>query len=726
MKTFIKFLIPLALLAVIFNGCRKDLFEEAALEVVATSDIVPNEGSVADRTITISVKSNTFWAVAVRAPEAIDTNGWAVISQLSGDGDGVISILVNENPEQEFRSMTLTFRAEHLTHKIHISQGKVPVTLFYEDFGTGAPTASPWPSLTDWKNYSRQGLGGANVAYTSEGSGAVTIRGSSVSSGYQDASGEANAMMASTGATLVVKNIASCGARNLTLTFGTNQNQTVLTVFLSPDNGTTWDTLKYTKATIDAWGLVRIPIVLPENTDCFALRFTAGTTGFGTRVDDIKITTRDDVGLPSKCDGSGPDPVGELIYSDNFGTAAPASAPFPSVAEYTGWDRKGSSAATIIYEGTNASVRSSGVSSGYRGASGGANVMFSSAEGGTLIIDGIKPDGKQYMFLSFGTNQTNLIMAASYSADGGAWVPIPFTKNTETWGLVEVGFEIPANTTTLKLRFNAGTTQFGARIDDVSLLGSDEPFPQISVSTNLLEFVMAGEAKKFTVTSNVAWNATSSDQTNFAVSISGNEVTVTATENTTGATRNATVEVKSLDGRVSQTVALTQAGGNNVVLATWDFSSRTALNATTGAGTISRPPGTPGDTLIYHSGERSVRTTNWLEIGSAYWLMTIPVSVNISGNVNVSFSSYGSSTGPGQWKVQVSSDNINWADGDTYNLGTSTTAMSDFSINATLLAAIPSGGTLYLRLIPRSAVSVGGGNVAAGGTNRIAKITVSN
>jgi len=37
---------------------------------------------------------------------------------------------------------------------------------------------------------------------------------------------------------------------------------------------------------------------LPEGTNIFRLRFTAGRTQFGTRIDDIRIVTEDEIGEP--------------------------------------------------------------------------------------------------------------------------------------------------------------------------------------------------------------------------------------------------------------------------------------------------------------------------------------------------------------------------------------------------------------------------------------------
>jgi hypothetical protein len=190
--------------------------------------------------------------------------------------------------------------------------------LLKETFGT---TASGNPSVASYTGYSKTGLGAANVDYKAAG-GAVSVRTTSPSSSYEGASGSCNAMMGTAGATLEVKNIASCGAQNLKLSFGTSQMSDTVSVAYSADNGTTWTDLTYSK-TDTYWGLVSdIAITLPANTTCFALKFTAGKTQFGSRVDDIVVKTDDATGEASNCSNGGNVDVGTGTFSDPYNIAA--------------------------------------------------------------------------------------------------------------------------------------------------------------------------------------------------------------------------------------------------------------------------------------------------------------------------------------------------------------------------------------------------------------------
>ncbi len=107
----------------------------------------------------------------------------------------------------------------------------------------------------------------------------------------------------------------------------------------------------------------------------------------------------------------------------------------------------------------------------------------------------------------------------------------------------------------------------------------DSVTPYLNVEPTSLSFTAAGEEKSFTVESNVAWTATSSDPTNFAVVVDGTTVKVTATENTdTENGRTATVTVIAAGNEaLTKTVTLTQSkkfiGGEPIVLYTLDAST---------------------------------------------------------------------------------------------------------------------------------------------------------
>ncbi|MDR1652439.1 MAG: DUF6359 domain-containing protein [Prevotellaceae bacterium] len=170
------------------------------------------------------------------------------------------------------------------------------VVIYNEDFGATA-TASPWPAAASFDGYKKAGAGAAAVTYAAEG-GNVTIRSNQPSSGYTDASGVNNAMMAAVGASFIINDIATCGATSLKLSFGSIVVADTLAVSYKINGTTTWTPIAYTKEK-SGWGLVEnLAITLPTGTNTIKLKFTAAKTTYGTRIDDVKITTTNVVGSP--------------------------------------------------------------------------------------------------------------------------------------------------------------------------------------------------------------------------------------------------------------------------------------------------------------------------------------------------------------------------------------------------------------------------------------------
>ncbi|MBL0018290.1 MAG: HYR domain-containing protein [Bacteroidetes bacterium] len=124
-----------------------------------------------------------------------------------------------------------------------------------------------------------------------------------------------------------------------------------------------------------------------------------------------------------------------------------------------------------------ADVRNTLPSTGYPGASGGANVFFTGA-GRTFEISGVNTTGFTTMGMAFGvfkstTTSNGLDLRLEVSTDGITYTTLPHTllptgTGTAVWStMTAVGFPSAAN---LRIRFtNLGTTQY--RIDDMILGG---------------------------------------------------------------------------------------------------------------------------------------------------------------------------------------------------------------------------------------------------------------
>jgi len=354
-----------------------------------------------------------------------------------------------------------------------VSTGEV---LYSETFGTAA-TASPWPSVADYTGYTTTGAGAGQVTYTSEG-GTVSIRGNAVSS-YQDASGGCNAMMAATGASLIINDIATCGATTLHLQFGANETSSVMSVAYKINGTSDWVSIPYTK-TSDSWELVSgLDITLPAGANTIKLKFTAATTTYGTRVDDITLTTSDPLGTPvidpdNGGSGGGGTETG-AIFLETCGEAGPSTGTRPSPDTYTDWDN----GAPITYSG-NADIRSTGSLNSHLWFAAWSE-LYPDYE--YLTISGINTAGCSNMTLSFDMTHNG---ESGVTANLMSVVVTDLNTNTETTLTVpatDLGAKntfktisgitgIPA-TSNLQIKFSTSNTNtMGIRLDNIRIDGT--------------------------------------------------------------------------------------------------------------------------------------------------------------------------------------------------------------------------------------------------------------
>lgn len=159
----------------------------------------------------------------------------------------------------------------------------------------------------------------------------------------------------------------------------------------------------------------------------------------------------------------------QTFYSENMGTP-PAGNPL--VTAYTGWQ-----VTTVTYSGT-ASVRGTGASTGYSGASGAGNVFLNNAQ--VFEISGINTSlySTANLTLTFGYKRdqgpaapaTNLLLEKS--TDGTNWTALPYTPTGTAWEVITINNSLIPSTTNLRLRWtNIGVNpaQNQYRIDDIKL-----------------------------------------------------------------------------------------------------------------------------------------------------------------------------------------------------------------------------------------------------------------
>lgn len=477
-------------------------------------------------------------------------------------------------------------------------------TIYAEDFGTSAvQDGTLWPSLATYSGFNTTGKGSDSVSYTSEG-GLVTVRSNSPSQGYTGVSGGSNVMAAAGGATLLVNDIAVCGATNLILSFGTNQTNTILAVSYKINGTSTWVPLTFTKDT-ENWGLVdSLVITLPATANTIKLKFVAGATQYGTRVDDIKLTTKDNTTAPvvDPDEGTDPDPTGNdpdpvTSLSEDFESYATSTgdAYFSTQTDNKGWFG-------FKIQGT--------LEPDMRTFSNNKYVQFSAHR--TAITETLPQEfwllSPRLDLTNAASKQISFEMSAGffnaatefelYIIDGNT--PTATKTKLEGWRKPVAGDIVSGNYTpfissgNINLSAYTGVKRIGFYYKGTSGSGNSTTYQldnfifgdvaTMSVSPASLSFVRAGEAKTFTVTSNKTWTAESSDPTNFAVAVNDNTVTVTAIENTSGASRTATVTVTATDNSINRTVSLSQSGpstGGNLV-ANGNFSAAWTSGIPTG------------------------------------------------------------------------------------------------------------------------------------------------
>jgi len=175
------------------------------------------------------------------------------------------------------------------------------------------------------------------------------------------------------------------------------------------------------------------------------------------------------------------DPTAEILLFETFGPGAAANTP---VGEYNGFIQEGVGAGAVTFvQGQNSGlvdVRTT-MQSPVPAFSGGANVLFNAGAGGTLLVNNIALHGANRVQISFATNQTNEVMSLEYSTDSITWRTLDFTKTTAEWGRVTVETRTVEGAETLYLKIVATAVSFGARIDDIRVVGVGVEVPPTEI-----------------------------------------------------------------------------------------------------------------------------------------------------------------------------------------------------------------------------------------------------
>jgi 2',3'-cyclic-nucleotide 2'-phosphodiesterase (5'-nucleotidase family) len=162
-----------------------------------------------------------------------------------------------------------------------------------------------------------------------------------------------------------------------------------------------------------------------------------------------------------------------------------------------------------------------------------------------------------------------------------------------------------------------------------------------------------------------------------------------------------------------------------VSLAKWDFSKGNLVATSGTSANVDKTLSITGAVIqsAYAGGPTSgisVPNANTWTANPSFW----KVSISTKGYQSITLSSkqYGSGTGPKDFKVQYSLDNSAWTDipGGTVTVASDWT--SGVLTNVVLPKETNDKDLVYVRWLKNSTTSIGGGTVAAGGTNRLGEI----
>lgn len=255
--------------------------------------------------------------------------------------------------------------------------------------------------------------------------------------------------------------------------------------------------------------------------------------------------------------------MAQTIYSENFGTTAPSTSPYPLVDAYTGYQMPAAN-----YSGT-ADVRGTGAATPSADYSGSSNVFFATTVGKTLLIQNINTSAYSSadLVLSFTQNQgsssttpsTNLVVEVS--TDGTTFTPLTYTRTSNTgWNVITINGGVIPSTPNLRVRFTQNST-IQYRIDDFKVRAVSASCTLAlgnvtsSCNTTTLSDDMVTITIPFTGGGTATYTVTATTSTG-TVTVLGNptanatgDLTMTVTESTpvtltiTGGTCNTTLDI---------------------------------------------------------------------------------------------------------------------------------------------------------------------------------------
>ena len=513
----------------------RNLFVGAVAAVFALAGCQEKEQNLGTPDISISTNELTFdveggeQAITVNATRdwKVETDAdWVVVDPAKGEAsadDQTVTVTVLENTGMD-RSADLKFTIGMKSKYLTVSQAgpggsAEALIVYYNDYdkveaektyGSG----SSWPYLDQFDGWMNQtGTGAANVEYDFKG---MSARANSNSdSNYSDYAGSGkNNMFFGSSAYFATKNIALGGAKDFTLTFGTEKysqdNGSVFTnsefhIFLSQD-GVKWVELTdYTFAggtTEGRWNIATANFSVPSGTENLSICMQVDVAS-SYRMDDMKLViseggaavdfskaTEKDFSKPSGGNQGGGASDANAIYSNNYDKSAAVQGAngWPFLDSSDAWkNAAGTGAANVTYASKNVTVRnnsnSNGTYSDYDGS--GLNNIFFGKDYPYFATKNIALGGATGLTLTFGTEKYSQTLGSTFtnseyhiylSNDGTKWVELTDYTFAGTadgrWNVATANFTVPAGTENLSICMQVDAAS-SYRLDDFKLVASE-------------------------------------------------------------------------------------------------------------------------------------------------------------------------------------------------------------------------------------------------------------
>ena len=182
------------------------------------------------------------------------------------------------------------------------------------------------------------------------------------------------------------------------------------------------------------------------------------------------------------------------------------------------------------------------------------------------------------------------------------------------------------------------------------------------------------------------------------------------------------------------------------IIAAWNFETSNYAGTATTSAALSADAGGVGTAVGVHAGAATVWSapagngssksfsSNTWAVGDYY---EFQVSAAAFTGLGITFDQTSSSTGPGNFKLQYSTDGSDFTDFNSYTVLANAAPNTPWSstgspngaytstFNLSSVTALNNSASVYFRLTDTSTVSAGGGTVGTSGTDRVDNVTIT-